>query len=196
VTQLATEALRGYHRNPRRGRVDVIQDSIEQFGQYRSIVVNLGTKTGRRNEVLVGNHTWQAARAAGLKTVEAKVIDVDDDTAARIVLADNRTSDSGGYDNETLLDLLESLDTIDHTGYTGNDLDDLLVSIEPVATPEVDPQDYERFTRTSMRAMYVEYDTDEFITVQGTLQRLCAEHGQTSNAAVVALLARRARGTA
>lgn len=196
MTTMKTGMLRGYYRNPRRGNVRLIQDSLEAFGQYRSIVVNEGTKTGRPYEVLVGNHTWQAAKAAGITEVTVKVIDVDEDTAARIVLADNRTSDSGGYDDEALLSLLEGLESIEHTGYTDDDVEDLLVGLEPVQAPQVDPQEWDRFTRTSMRAMYVEFDAEEFIEAQGTLQRIAGERGLTSNAAVIATLAREARGAA
>jgi hypothetical protein len=197
VTKLRVENLRGYYKNPRRGNLKVIQDSIESFGQYRSIVVNEGTLTGRPYEILVGNHTFQAAKAAGLTELDAKLIDVDEETAAKIVLADNRTSDSGGYHDEALLELLESLDSLEHTGYTDEDLDDLFVALEPPAslttTDRPPTQEPDRFASSSMRAMYVEYTVDEFIAVQARLFALAKERGVTSNAAVVALLAREAR---
>lgn len=187
--------LKGYYKNPRRGNLAIIQDSVEAFGVYRSVVVNEGTKTGRPYEVLVGNHTVQAARAAGVTEVPVHLIDVDEDTAARIVLADNRTSDSGGYDDESLLSLLEGLDDIAHTGYTDDDVEDLLVGLEaPPLSVDVDEDSMERFAATSMRAMYVEFQGEEFIRAQETLQRIASERGLTSNAAVVATLAREARG--
>ena len=181
--------LRGYHKNPRRGNVKLIQESLEGLGQYRSIVVNKGTHTGRANEVLVGNHTFQAAKANGLTELECKVVDVDDQTAAKIVLADNRTSDSGTYDDEALLDLLESLDELDYTGYTDSDVDDLLVSLEPPMELESLAGSEDRFAGTSMRAMYVEFPVEEYIEVQNILFKLSVERGLTSNAAVVAQLA-------
>lgn len=39
--------LRPYHANPRRGDVAQIARSLSRTGQYRPIVVNAGTKTGR-----------------------------------------------------------------------------------------------------------------------------------------------------
>ena len=54
--------LRPYHRNPRRGDVAQIARSLKRTGQYRPIVANKGTHTGRPGEVLAGNHTLAAAR--------------------------------------------------------------------------------------------------------------------------------------
>lgn len=98
--------LRPYHANPRRGDVAQIARSLSRNGQYRPIVVNAGTKTGRYREVLAGNHTLAAALKLGWSHLAGSVVDVDDDTAARIVAADNRTAELGGYDDAQLLALL------------------------------------------------------------------------------------------
>ncbi|PRQ11732.1 hypothetical protein C1Y63_04810 [Corynebacterium sp. 13CS0277] len=126
--------LHTYHRNPRRGDTTAIADSLAANGQYRPIVVNKGTHTGRPMEVLAGNHTLAAARLLAENnpdderwhTIDCWVIDVDDEAATRIVLADNRTADLGTYNDDTLLQLLESIDhDLDGTGYNYDDLDDL-----------------------------------------------------------------------
>ena len=120
------DTLQPYHQNPRRGDTQAIADSLERNGQYRPIVVNKGTHTSRPNEVLAGNHTLAAAQQLGWKTIATYTIDVDEETATRIVLADNRTADLGTYDDGTLLELLEAIDhDLDGTGYTYDDLDDL-----------------------------------------------------------------------
>ncbi|MGZ7294620.1 6-carboxytetrahydropterin synthase, partial [Streptococcus pyogenes] len=50
--------------------------------------------------------------------LDCYVVDVDEDQATRIVLADNRTADIGSYDNEELLALLETLgDELDDVGF-------------------------------------------------------------------------------
>ncbi|WP_233717036.1 hypothetical protein [Mycolicibacterium vinylchloridicum] len=47
--------------------MDAIAESLSQsYGQYRTIVVNKGTLTGRPNEVLAGDHTLMAASQARL----------------------------------------------------------------------------------------------------------------------------------
>ncbi|MGW4047555.1 ParB/RepB/Spo0J family partition protein [Streptomyces sp. NPDC004721] len=120
--------LVAYHRNPRTGDVDAIAESLRVNGQYKAIVVNRGTHTGRPNEILAGNHTWTAAKQLGWERIAATFIDVADEDAARIVVVDNRTSDLAGYDSELLADLLEELPDLDGTGYDQDALDKLLDS--------------------------------------------------------------------
>ncbi|MER5917803.1 ParB N-terminal domain-containing protein [Streptomyces sp. NPDC001982] len=118
--------LTEYHRNPRNGDVDAIAESLRVNGQYKAIVVNRGTHTGRPNEILAGNHTWAAAKQLGWEQIAATWVDVSDEDAARIVVVDNRTSDLAGYDSDLLADILEELPDLDGTGYDQNALDKLL----------------------------------------------------------------------
>lgn len=132
--------LRTYHRNPRRGNTAVIGQSLTVNGQYRPIVVNAGTHTGRPNEVLAGNHTLMAARDLGWESVAAVTVDVDDDQAARIVAADNRTADLGEYDERLLLELLAELPDLDGTGYEPGDIAELEKALADSVT-ELEPQE-------------------------------------------------------
>lgn len=118
--------LTGYYRNPRTGDVGAIAESLRVNGQYKAIVVNRGTHTGRPNEILAGNHTWAAAKELGWEQIAATFVDVSDEDAARIVVVDNRTSDLAGYDSELLADILEELPDLGGTGYDQNALDKLL----------------------------------------------------------------------
>lgn len=120
------DQLVGYATNPRRGDVAKIKKSLKKLGQYRAVVVNRGTLTGRHNEVLAGNHTVVAARELGWTEIAATYVDFDDDMAARVVVVDNRLPDLGTYDEGTLLDLLQSLPDLDATGFEDVDLDVLL----------------------------------------------------------------------
>ena len=122
--------LSTYHANPRVGDTDAIAASLQAHGQYRPLVVNTGTHTGRANEVLAGNHTLIAMRDLAEQApeddrwqrVDVWRIDVDDDRATRIVLADNRTAELGHTDSELVLPLLQEVETLDGTGYTMEDL--------------------------------------------------------------------------
>ncbi|URM86101.1 ParB-like nuclease domain protein [Gordonia phage BiggityBass] len=122
-----------YHRNARKGDVDAIAGSLRVNGQMAPIVVNIGTHTGRPNEVLSGNHTLKAFRTLGetypsderWSKVLVHWVDVDDDRAARFVLAANQTHERGDYDHGALLDLINSIDDLDGTGFTDEDLDEL-----------------------------------------------------------------------
>ncbi|AWN04203.1 ParB-like partition protein [Gordonia phage Sour] len=131
-TSVSPSDLNTYHRNARRGDVATIAGSLKAHGQYRPIVVNKGTHTGRPNEVLAGNHTLMAIRDLAESypdderwaSVLVHWLDVDDDRCRRIVLADNRTAEKGSYDHDLLFELVDSLGgDLDGTGYTDADLE-------------------------------------------------------------------------
>ncbi|MFR9826877.1 ParB N-terminal domain-containing protein [Corynebacterium striatum] len=131
---LPLDQLNLHYKNPRRGDVDAIKGSLIANGNFRPIVVNKGTYTGRPWEVLAGNHTLKATRALAEENPDDKrwhqidcwVVDVDEERATKIVLADNRTADLGAYDDDTLAALLETVDhDLDGTGYDHEDLSDL-----------------------------------------------------------------------
>lgn len=135
TVHLPVADLRTYYRNPRRGNVGAIAQSLTVNGQYRPIVVNVGTHTGRRNEVLAGNHTLMAARDLGWERIAAVTVDLDDDQATRIVVADNRTADLGEYDDRLVLELLAELPDLDGTGYDPGDLAALEALLEAEELP-------------------------------------------------------------
>lgn len=124
-----------YDRNPRMGDVQAIKASMLANGIFRPIVVNRGTHTGKPNQVLAGNHSLKAMREltednpddTRWSMVNVWMVDVDEERAAKIVLADNRTADLGSYDNNELVALMEGLkDDLDGTGYDEDDLSALL----------------------------------------------------------------------
>jgi ParB-like chromosome segregation protein Spo0J len=79
--------------------------------------------------ILVGNHRYLAAKEAGIDTLPVMWVDVDDNRALKILLADNRTNDLSGYDNKALTELLAEMSNageLDGTGYNESDLDALI----------------------------------------------------------------------
>ena len=125
VLRLPLDQLTEDHKNPRHGDITTIASSLRAHGQFRPVLVNKGTHTGRPYEILAGNHTIKAMRTLHAEDLTAWshadvwLIDVDEENATRIVLADNRTSDLGSYTNDALLDLLDDLDgDYEGTGYT------------------------------------------------------------------------------
>ena len=118
------KSVKTYDQNPRIGNIDLIAESLDTSGQFKPIVVN--ERTGM---ILAGNHTYLAARKLGWKDIYASYVDVDDETAKRIVLADNKTADAGEYDDTVLAELLASLPSIAGTGYTDIEVDELLKDI-------------------------------------------------------------------
>lgn len=129
------DQLQPYSTNPRRGSIDTIAESLLEHGQYRPIVVRQQT-----GEVLAGNHTLAAARSLGWTQIAATYVDCDDETAAKIVLVDNRSNDVAGYDDALLAQLLSGLDDLAGTGYDERDLAELLAQIagDPAALTDAD----------------------------------------------------------
>lgn len=132
-------SLNPFHRNPRIGNIPLIVESVERLGQYKPLVVNRGTLTGRPDEVLAGNQTLAALLKLGVEDALVSWVDVDDETADRIVLIDNRASDKGSYDNALLAELLDGLPDLGATGYTDGDLTRLLNGLDDEEIGLTDP---------------------------------------------------------
>lgn len=123
------DELTPHPSNPRQGDVGAIHGSIEANGFYGALVVQKST-----GYILAGNHRLQAAVHAGATSVPVIEVDVDDETATRILLADNRTNDLASYDEDALAALLTGLAEaggLDGTGYDGDDVDRLLADVAP-----------------------------------------------------------------
>jgi hypothetical protein len=133
---VAVETLTEHPENPRHGRLDVIENSIEHNGFYGAVLVQQSS-----GFVIVGNHRLRAARTRGEPTVPVIYLDVDDDRARRIMLADNRTNDLAGYGDVELAALLtelaESSLALEGTGFGQDDLTDVLARIAPVDLDEL-----------------------------------------------------------
>lgn len=150
--------------NAKRGDVGAILASLCRNGQYRSLVVQAAGED--RFVVLAGNHTTQALAAHGPgdcgmtvkvgdeerpcgvclnepwePTARVEVVECDDDTARRINLVDNRSSELGTWDEAALAELIGGLDDLGGTGYTDEDLSDLLAAIEETGAEELAAQD-------------------------------------------------------
>lgn len=145
TTRVPPGELRTFHKNPRRGDTALIANSLRTHGQYKPICANVGTHTGRPNEVLAGNHTLMAFRDIAESTddpywqsILVHWVDVDDDTADRIVAVDNRASEVGSNDTEALVSLLSGVSTLDGTGYTADSLADLVAIVENRTVDDLD----------------------------------------------------------
>lgn len=168
------DRLTEHPENPNEGDADAIAASIDANGFYGAVVAQKST-----GHVLAGNHRLIAARQHGLDTLPVVWLDVDDDRARRILLADNRTAELAHRDPEALAGILTALNDTDEalrgTGYAPEDLEDLLALI--AGPPDLDalaaawddrePSDGEMVIRVSdpgtiagWRAHRAGYDTD------------------------------------
>lgn len=207
---VACADLHLFHKNPHKGNVGKIMESLaEPTGQYRAIVVNRGTLTGRPAEVLAGNHTLMAARRLGWAQISVSWVDVDDVAAAKIVAGDNRNAQLGTDDPRLLAELLGGLPSLVGTGYGNDDLDDLLVSLERAAPPgeqapdgviSVGPEQtnesqagvnkysdeqHNNWANSGRRIISLDMPVGQFVWAQEKLQQLGGEFEVDSNTAVV-----------
>jgi len=121
---LPLDAVKPHPRNPRRGDLDAIKASVDVNGFYGAVVANK-----RTGYILAGNHRWMAAKMLELPEIPVVWVDVGDAEEKRILAADNRTAELGGYDDAVLASLLQGLQDdggLLGTGYAEEDLDDLL----------------------------------------------------------------------
>jgi ParB-like chromosome segregation protein Spo0J len=128
VLLIPIEGIAKYPNNPRRGDETKIQESLSRFGQQKPIVVAKET-----NFIVAGNHVYGAAKSLGWTHIAAVVTDLSDKDAKAYLLADNRMSDIGDYNDSALAMILEDLATtgqLDGTGYDSDDLDELLAKLE------------------------------------------------------------------
>ncbi len=98
------EAITPHPKNIRQGDIGAISVSLEAHGQYRPILVQKST-----GFILAGNHTWAAAERLGWSHIAVTYVDVDDNQAIKILLADNKASDLASYDEHALTQLLGDL---------------------------------------------------------------------------------------
>jgi len=120
------DQLRTLTGNPRRGDVDAVARSLGAFGQRKPIVARSAT-----GEVIAGNHTFMAAQRLGWTEIAVVWVEDDETTAKAFALADNRTSELGGYDTEALAEMIadvlaEDADLLAAASFTADDLADLL----------------------------------------------------------------------
>jgi ParB-like chromosome segregation protein Spo0J len=116
------DSVHPHPRNANRGDVEAIRESLRVHGQFRTIVVQKST-----GNILAGNSTWAAAKAEGFAEIAAILLDVDDEQAVRILIADNRLAELGeGYDERLLAELLGSLPDLEGTGFEGDELQEML----------------------------------------------------------------------
>lgn len=94
--------LKTADRNPRRGAVADVVESLREFGQHRPVVVQR-----RSGQVIVGNHLYRAAETLGWADIDAFIVDDDDDKALRRLIADNAVGDKAGWDDAELAELLK-----------------------------------------------------------------------------------------
>jgi hypothetical protein len=201
VTRQIAE-LQQHPKNPRKGNVALIQQSIEHNGWYGVALVQKST-----GYIIAGNHRVQAAQASGATKIPVLEIDCDDDTATRILLADNRTNDTATYEQESLAEILKELSTaegaLDGTGYNIEDYDDIIAALQEnqytvdhniTQKPTIDER-LARYLEATTRSIMLDYQIPQFEYVVNQMEALRASFGTENNAMTILRLIEQATGT-
>lgn len=184
--------------NARVHDLPAIAESLSAHGQYRPIVAS--SQTGR---ILAGNGTYRAAtERLGWDRIAATWVDVDEHAERRIVLADNRIAELGGYNDVELLELLRVMPDLSGTGYADADVEALAKSLDNVELPPA-PADVgentrragERFHLTESRQLVLVLLGPDYEQLVADLHALRDADGEPLSGVVLRVLADAAEGS-
>jgi DNA modification methylase len=149
IEYISIDEIKPADLNPKRHADEVIGDSYDRFGYTEPSLMD--ERTGK----LVAGHgrlnKLQEKRKAGEGPPEGITQDwkmpvvrgwasKSDEEAGAYLVASNRLTELGGWDNKELLSILDSLDDLDGIGYTLEQLQELSASVtELPPTPQTDP---------------------------------------------------------
>lgn len=119
--------------NPNAGDVELIQESIQENSFYGAVVAQASTR-----RILIGHHRVKAAEREGLTAGPVIFVDCDDETALRILLADNVTAAAAVRSVPGVAAILSRLRVTRGTGYRGTDIQGILARILPERAPAGD----------------------------------------------------------
>ena len=121
VELVPLDTLQEHPENFREHDVGAIAESIRRWGVWRAMVAQESTRC-----VLVGNGELKALRSMGAQQGPVRWVDVDDDNARAIMLADNWIPSRGRNMPQELRDVMEQLrEERELFASTGADDDDI-----------------------------------------------------------------------
>lgn len=149
IEYTSIDELTPANANPKRHAGEVIEASMDRFGYTEPILVD-----ERTNKIVAGHGRLEALkqlREEGAEPPEGVGEDwtvpvmrgwasANDDEANAYLVASNRLTELGGWDNTELLSLLDSLDDLDGVGYTLDEIQEIAnKTVELPPTPATDP---------------------------------------------------------
>ena len=183
------DTIKEHPDNPRKGDDRAVGESIARNGFFGAILIQKST-----NYVIAGNTRYRVMSEEGQATIPAFVVDCDDETATRIMLADNRTSDLAFYDDEALFVLLKGLvesEGLDGTGYDRAAYELLLQSMESDSIvggirQGVFPEErIDQYNTLDIRSLILPYEFSRYEPVANGLAMIRDMWGMDTNADVV-----------
>lgn len=182
--------LRLWPENPRAGDLTALKESIRVNTFYQPVLVQASTRY-----VLAGNHRMRALMEMGETKIPVVEIDVDDNSARRLALADNRISDLAFYNDSQLFELLDQLvkedGSLEGTGYDRAAYELLLQGIESdrvvggVRQGVLPEERLDAYNELDIRSIILPYATEDYEYVANALANMRMRWGMESNADVV-----------
>jgi len=150
VETVALDSLQPHPRNYRahpEEQVEAIAASLQQFGQYRPIVVSSD------GYILAGEGVWRGRQKAGCADIDAVRMPFahDDPRAEKLLVADNELSRLAEDDDKVLAALLADIERTETglagTGWNDSELDALIGRMaaspySPNVSPSIDVREY------------------------------------------------------
>ena len=143
ATWESTGSLVPWAGNPRKNDGDPVErvaKSIQRFGFGAPIIARASDR-----EIIAGHTRWKAAQRLGMDRVPVRFLDVDEDEAHALALADNRLTEITPWDDEALADVLRGLEEatvdLDGLGWTEEELDAVMRVERPRHEPSNDVPD-------------------------------------------------------
>lgn len=122
---MAPGQLKPWAKNPRKNDPAVVRvaESIRQFGFANPVLARK-----ENSEIIAGHTRWKAAQLLGLKSIPVRFLDLDEDKAHLLALADNKLGELASWDDEQLASLLKdmSIGEAQLAGWEAEDLGKLL----------------------------------------------------------------------
>lgn len=150
---VAIDTVRPLDRNPRRHpekQLAELVKSIEQFGQYRPLVVD------EDGTILAGNGLHTALKRAGVSKVSVyRMTGLTEGQKQKLILADNKTGDLSNDDFDVIEAMVRELDDYEVPGFDPDVLRGIIAEAEDVLA---DADDYGRLDDRELSALRASQD--------------------------------------
>lgn len=161
---VAIDTVHPLDRNPRRHpekQLNELVKSVEQFGQYRPLVVD------EDGMILAGNGLHAALTRAGISKVSVyRMKGLSEDQKTRLILSDNKTGDLSNDDFDVVEAMVRELESYEVPGYDPDVLRGIIAEAEDVLT---DAEDYGRLDEGELASLRASRDDIAAADEQATI---------------------------
>ena len=155
IQMLQLSSIKPYWRNARKNdnTIEQLKKSIGEFGFNQPLVLDAN------NTIIVGHARYKAVTQLGFKEVPCVISNLDEKTAKKYRIADNKIHETSLWDNDNLMIELREIGDFDDMQLffpnidLGNWLDESVgFNIQPTTQKEYDKKEAEMNTRFDVKA--------------------------------------------